>query len=251
VKPMSAWGVAVFSDDLAADVRDSFRELIGEGLSSTEATEKLLAQFASPALDPEEAPVFWIALASVQWKLGRLEERTQREALRLIESGQDLRRWQGSKNEAKRAAVLEKVRQQLLSPPPPAKRVPRVIKEANDWQVGEVIGLQLLSGNWALMRVIGHFEDKGGRFAVGEFLDWVGKEIPPAEIVTALDVKNKKGSTPPKISQVMFCAPRKKPDQARVRRLGIVSTPTQSPGGFMVLIWPKFEPLLEKVFGIE
>ena len=49
----------------------------------------------------------------------------------------------------------------------------------------------------------------------------------------------------------MFCAPRKKQDQARVRRLGVVSTPKQKAGGYMVLIWPKFEPLLEKVFGIK
>src|SRR5438105_1101139 len=153
---MSAWGVAVFSDDLAADVRDAYRERIGERLSPTQAVEKLLVQFASSVADQDEGPVFWIALASVQWKLGRLEEGTQREALRVIESGQDLLRWQGSKNQQKRAAVLEKVRQQLLSPPPPPKRVPRTIKEANDWQGGEVVGLRLHSGNWALMRVIGH-----------------------------------------------------------------------------------------------
>src|SRR5437868_6595712 len=156
---MSAWGVAVFSDDLAADVRDAYRALIGEGLSSTRAVEKLLVEFALSVADQDDGPVFWIALASTQWRLGRLEERTQREALRVIESGQDLRRWQGSKDQKKRAAVLEKVRQQLLSPPPPPKRVPRTIKEANDWQVGEVVGLRLLSGNWPLMRVIGHHVD--------------------------------------------------------------------------------------------
>jgi len=129
--------------------------------------------------------------------------------------------------------------------------VPRTIKEANDWQVGEVVGLRLLSGNWALMRVIGHHVDKGGRFAVGEFLDWVGTVIPAAERIAELEILNPPGTTPPKLSQVMFCAPRKKQDQARVRRLGVVSTPKQKAGGYMVLIWPKFEPLLEKVFGIK
>jgi hypothetical protein len=248
---MSAWGVAVFSNDLAADVRDAYRELIGEGLSSTLAVEKLLPQYASSVKDQDEKGVFWIALALTQWKLGRHEERTQQEALRVIESGQDLRRWQGSKSQQKRAVVLEKVRQQLLSPPPPPKRVPRTIKEANDWQVGEVVGLHLLSGNWALMRVIGHNVDKGGRYAVCEFLDWVGKEIPLAERLSELDIMNRSGSGPPKISQIMFCAPRKKQDQARVRRLGIVSAPSQKVGSFMVLIWPRFEALLEKVFGIK
>jgi hypothetical protein len=104
---MGAWGVAVFSDDLAADVRDDFRDLIGEGLSTTQAVEKLLASHASSANDEDEMAVFWIALALTQRKLGRLDERTKQEALRLIESGQDLRRWDASKDRQKRVAVLE------------------------------------------------------------------------------------------------------------------------------------------------
>src|SRR5437868_15010504 len=122
---MGTWGVAVFSDDLAADLRDDFRDLIGEGLSSTEAVEKLLASHASSVKDEDERPVFWIALALTQWKLGRLEERTKEEALRAIDSGEGLRRWDVPKDRKKRAAVLEKVRTQLLSPPPPPKRVSR------------------------------------------------------------------------------------------------------------------------------
>src|SRR3984885_9544113 len=78
---MGAWGVAVFSDDLAADVRDEFRDLIGEGLLSTEAVEKLLGEYASSVDDDNEISVFWIALALTQWKLGHLEERTKNEAL--------------------------------------------------------------------------------------------------------------------------------------------------------------------------
>jgi hypothetical protein len=35
-------GNSDFSDDTARDVRDEFRDLIGEGLSTEQATEKLL-----------------------------------------------------------------------------------------------------------------------------------------------------------------------------------------------------------------
>jgi len=31
------WGPGIFSDDLAADVREEFRDLIGEGLTAEEA----------------------------------------------------------------------------------------------------------------------------------------------------------------------------------------------------------------------
>ena len=37
---MGTWGTGLFSDDLAADVRDEFRDLIGEGLT-TEAAVNL------------------------------------------------------------------------------------------------------------------------------------------------------------------------------------------------------------------
>ena len=247
---MGTWGVAVFSDDLAADVRADFRDLIGEGLSSTQAIEKLLAMHASALKDDDERAVFWISLALSQWKLGRLEERTKQEALSLIASGQDLRRWDGSKDRKKRLAVLEQARKQLLQPQPPPKRVTRKIKAANDWQVGEVVGLRLQSGNWTLIRAIGHHSDKGGRFAVCELLDWIGKELPPENAVSELPIK-----LPPAphtaVAQFMLAEARKKQDQARLQRLDIVSTPTQKPGSFLVLAWPKLDRILEEWFGIK
>ncbi len=74
---MGAWGVAIFSDDLAADIRGDFRELIGDWLTPSEATDRLKAEYASSLDDPNEMPVFWIALALAQWKLGRLDEFTK------------------------------------------------------------------------------------------------------------------------------------------------------------------------------
>jgi hypothetical protein len=246
---MGAWGVAVFSDDLAADLRGEFRDLIGEGLSSSQAVDKLLGEYASSVEDDDEKSVFWIALASTQWRLGRLEERTKKEALRLIATGEDLKRWDDSTGRKKRAAVLEKVREQLLSPQPPAKRVPRTVKGANNWSVGELVGLQLKSGRWSLLRVIGHHEDKGGRHAVCELLDWVGDEFPSVEQVAKLPIKrepNMRG-----ISQFGFQDPIKSKDQARVKRLGIHSRPAQECGGYTFLVWPNVDRLLKEFFGLE
>ena len=246
---MGAWGVAVFSDDLAADLRDEFRILVGEGLSSTEAVDRLLNEYASSIADDDEKSVFWIALASSQWKLGRLEERTKNEALRLIGSGEDLRRWADPKDRKKRAAVLEKLREQLVSPQPAPKRVPRTVKSANDWSVGEVVGLQLKSGRWTLLRVIGHHEDKGGRYAVCELLDWVGEQFPSAEQIARTPIKreaNQRG-----ISQFGFEDPIKSKDQVRVQRLGISSRPGQRCGGYTFLVWPYMDKSLKDLFGLE
>jgi hypothetical protein len=38
---VGTWGPGIFSDDLAADVREDFRDLISQGLTPEEATERL------------------------------------------------------------------------------------------------------------------------------------------------------------------------------------------------------------------
>ena len=246
---MGAWGVAIFSDDLAADLKGDFTDLIGDGLSTASAVEKLIVQYRQSINDSDDGPVFWLALAAIQWKLGRLEDRTRREALRVIESGADLRRWGDVSNRRKRATVLARLREQLLSPAPRPKRVPKRIRSANDWVVGEVVGFQLQSGKWTMLRVIGHHSDKGGRFAVCELLDWTGTGAPSAELIGGLPVR--RGQSFGGTSQFLFQEPRKKKDQSRVARWGIASKVQQTAGGYTVFVWPHIDRMMKEVFGLE
>ena len=79
---MGTWGTGIFSDDNAADLRDDYRDFIGDGLSSPEATDRLLAEWGSSlSREPEYAATFWLALAVTQWKCGRLEDRVKARAL--------------------------------------------------------------------------------------------------------------------------------------------------------------------------
>ncbi|HVX15247.1 MAG TPA: hypothetical protein VHC22_28925 [Pirellulales bacterium] len=245
---MGTWGVGIFSDDLAADLRSEFRDLIGEGCSPRAAVDRLWDGYAS-SLDQDDRSVFWLALAAVQWKMGRLEARTKREALRAIENGSDLSRWDDARLKRRRATVLEKLRKQLHSPQPAAKVVRRRIKEANEWPVGEVVAFHLRSGKWTLMRVIGHHVDDGGRFAVCELLKWIGKEIPSRERILKLPVRYGRGAHG--VRQFLFQQPRKKQDRPRVLALGIVSSPSQECGGYNGLIWPFVDQLFAEFFGLR
>ncbi|MGA2255884.1 MAG: hypothetical protein ABSG53_14655 [Thermoguttaceae bacterium] len=249
LRHMGTWGVALFSDDLAADLRGDFRELIGDGLTASQAVEKLMGEFASSLDDDDEMPVFWLALAAVQWQLGRVEEGTKQNAIQIIDSGRDLQRWDVPSDRDKRAKVLNRLKVKLLSPPPLPKRVPRTVKSTNDWLVGEVIAFRLTSGNWTLMRVIGHHSDKGGRFAICELLDWVGDTIPSLEAIKGLSVRTE--ASPRGISQFFFQEPRKKKDIARVLRTGFNSDPSQKPGEYTGLVWPYTDRLLKDIFGVE
>jgi hypothetical protein len=246
---MGTWGVAIFSDDLAADLRSDFRDLIGDGLTPSQAVDRLLVDYASSLDDDDETPVFWLALAATQWRLGRVEQRTRKNALRVIESRSDLQRWDNAKDREKRARVLDDLRGKLLAPPPPPKHVPSRVRSANVWMVGEVIAFRLMSARWTLMRVIGHHTDKGGRSAICELLDWVDDRIPSREAVARLSVRIEQ--CPRAISQFLFQEPRKKKDKARILRIGLNSEPAQRPGGYTVLVWPCVDRQLKEIFGIE
>lgn len=37
---LGVWGPGIFSDDLACDLRDEYRELVADGLSGEEATDR-------------------------------------------------------------------------------------------------------------------------------------------------------------------------------------------------------------------
>jgi hypothetical protein len=119
---MGAWGTALFSDDTASDVRDDYRDHVGDGLSGPAATDRLLNEWRQTLSDPDEGPVFWLALAATQWKCGRLETRVLEKALEVIAGGSDLHRWQDNPRLLKkRQAVLVKLGEQLRSPPPPPR----------------------------------------------------------------------------------------------------------------------------------
>lgn len=220
---MGVWGTAIFADDTACDVRGDYRDLIGDGHSGPEATDLLLKEWAGQT-DKHEWAVFWLALAATQWKCGRLEERVREKALEVIESGSDLDRWEEQRLTQKRAIVLGKLKQQILSVQPPAKKIPKRFRNSCDWEIGEYIGYHLKSGRWIVFRVTGHHTDKGGVSPTLEILRFVGEEIPKEQQLNDLPVW--KWEDPPERSQLTLG--RSKEQELpfdRVKRLGIKGRP--------------------------
>jgi len=238
----------LYADDFAADLRADLRECFGDGLGSVEAVDKLMAEYASSLTDSDEEPVFWLVVADTGWKLGRLDDRARQRALEIIDDGRALARWPRGPERRKREKVLATLHNQLVGPPPIAKRVPRNVRSATEWGTGEVIGFRLASGRWTLIRVLGHHEDKGGRSAVCELLDWIGVSIPLAEEVERLPVRH--GSGPRGVSQFLFQEPRTKRDKLRIVRTDILSTPSQSSGGYSIFVWPYVDRQFAEVFGL-
>ena len=59
-------------------MRGLYREMLGDGRSGEAATDALLAEWSEVINDPEESSPFWLALADTQWRVGRLEDGSDR-----------------------------------------------------------------------------------------------------------------------------------------------------------------------------
>jgi hypothetical protein len=202
---MGASGTAIFSDDLACDVRAAYRDLLAQGHSGKHATKRLLDEFAQEIRDYDDGPVFWLALAKLQWEQGRLEERVKAKALKLIDSGVAVKRWTqravDSRDGKRRRHVLAKLRQQLCSPQPAPKKLrspsvflqepvakpikyPLVPKSTALLEPGQFWSIPLDSGRFACGRVIQLQIENGKRdrrsFLAG-LMDWWGRKPPTAD----------------------------------------------------------------------
>lgn len=178
---MGTFGTAIFSNDLACDIRDEFKELIGEGLTPEQATNGLIISNADSLNDPDEASVFWLALAAIQWKTGRLLDSVKEKAIRIIDDGTDLERWElegDKKLVVQREKQVQKLKEQLLSPQPIAKKIGKPYKHFTPFEVGDVVSYAHSSGNFALMRIIGLSVDNGGCRPNCELLNFFEKNVP-------------------------------------------------------------------------
>jgi hypothetical protein len=154
-------------------VKESFCTAIGDGVSPQQATKRLVSEYRGD-LDDDELPVFWITLAHTQWKLGRVIPFVNKKAIKLIQSGADLERWNPS-DRKKRSAVLRKILSEISSEPPSPKKLKATFRDDCDWRVGEIIGYELKSGTRVLFRVCGHRKESGERSPIVEILKWIGK----------------------------------------------------------------------------
>ena len=74
---MGAWGAALFADDDAADLRGDYRTYLADAQSDAGATDRAASNYGASLDRPGETTAFWLALASIQWRMGRLDPRVK------------------------------------------------------------------------------------------------------------------------------------------------------------------------------
>lgn len=205
---MGAWGPGIFSDDLAADVRDEWREAILGGADAAHASESLIGRYREESGEP----VFWIALAAAQMETGRLQPDVRDRALALIDGGAALDPWEGAGARARRERVLRRLAQRLRGPQPAPKtlRGPRPGPHPGV-EEGDVVRLwNAARSRSALFAVTGLHEYRRQRWPTLLGLYWDGGAIPDAAGLAALpylssvDPSAFEGDEPPEHLGVAF-----------------------------------------------
>lgn len=255
---MGAWGTAIFSDDLASDIKEEFRLKIGLGKSVELAVQELKDEHKEELEDDEENIVFWLALASTQWKLGRLQEEVKSKAINIIEDGTDLKRW--SEEEAdykKRGKVLEKLKQQLLSKQPEAKKIAVPFIAGTRMEVGDLIKYKHQNGKFAIFRVLRIKQDhRGDRYPQVEFLNYFVEETPDLEISESLIRKSEPSIDSDfdavKPSGTYYIGSSGKRDSEpwnRLEKIGTQTKPsTEFTGSISLVWWKNLDDFISKLF---
>jgi len=193
---MGAWSPALFADDDAADLRADYRAYLADAQSDAEATD-LAARNYDASLDrPGETTAFWLALASIQWRMGRLDPRVKSVCLAIIDNGIDLEKWADSPDRGQRASVLAKLRAMISSPLPPANPMPKPLPvQLPGWAFGEVVGYRMANGRYALLHALNYraWSMQAVRAPVVSILSWFSESVPDQETIDRLTYINHDG----------------------------------------------------------
>ena len=133
-------------DDVAGDVAAKYVEMLTCESDSDKVLDNITKYFCSEVDDQDDAPLFWISLANVQWNYGRLDEATKEKALFHIKCGLDNENGQnewiyrvGGKT------ILEKVLVKLTSEQPDCKTIRKKKKYICPWKNGDVYAYKMNS----------------------------------------------------------------------------------------------------------
>jgi len=111
---MKTWGVGIFDNEQALNIRRDFEVLVAQGQSVFAAADKLIEKYAD-----QNSAVMYLALASLQLDHDVIHPKIKKRALTAIISGQAAEAWEetGTAVFENRKAVLQELRRRLLASP--------------------------------------------------------------------------------------------------------------------------------------
>ena len=139
---MGVWGVGIYSNDTAQDVKELCNDVYSF-LSIEDANRVILEEFneiASATVVDNDYVSFWYAWSDWLWTHGVLNEDIKKKALELLSTFDDTANWKEHSGQVdkKRKAVLLKLRKKLEMPQP-SKRIPKQKLAKPKHKIGDII----------------------------------------------------------------------------------------------------------------
>lgn len=153
---MGTWGYGIIKDDTVADVISFVTERLkaGDGLDLALAKSKV--EFSDLNNDEDDGPLFWLALAHLQWKYGKVDTQTLERVRSDIENERGLARWRDTaKDFARRKEVLTKFLAQLESPNPRISALPKMVFRKAPFKKGDCLSVLLPDSRYTAALVLG------------------------------------------------------------------------------------------------
>ena len=180
---MGSWGYGVRQDDFASDVIGEFEDVLTAGKSVAEATAAVMSRFSSALEDPQDGPLFWLALAGVQWTYGALDPTVFARVRGDLAAGRSLLAWEEDpRGLTRRRAALEKFIAKLEVPKARASRAKTIVR-APKFEVGQCLSIHRFNGEYgaAIVLAADHAIAEHGRNLVG-ILDYSSDTSPTMDL---------------------------------------------------------------------
>ena len=127
---MGTWGVELFQNDVALEVRDLYIKKLQVGKSNAEAFNEMLTELSDMVADPDDQIDFWFAIASLMYDYGRLTPDVKNKALDIINQKNDEERWDDN-DKKKRNHVIESLKDKLITPQPDEVKIKVAMGNSN------------------------------------------------------------------------------------------------------------------------
>lgn len=222
---MGAWSTRIFDNDLSMDIITEYRTLLGYGITPDTVYDKITGRYAKDYIGKDDEDDYWLAIAYFQWKNGILKDDVKENAIRCIDDGKYLDRWEesGKKVYEKRKKVLEEFRYNLINIQNPEKKkfpkCPAYLRLKTPFRIGDIILYRLLKpltgsgtedynvsrdysekvcGKYFLLKVVDIEKNPVSdlcpeldytSYAVLMLYDWVGDSKPDMETINKIPFK--------------------------------------------------------------
>jgi len=179
-------GPSILSNDLAADLRDEWKEYLGEGHTPESISEKLILWADDEGIfnDEEEEYDYWLSFALIQWNTGRLQANVKEKALSLLNDQTfnkiESERWFEKSDLKKRRINLQKVKEKLEGIQPKAKKIAKPFYRKSILKTGDIITIKLSNSKYCILEII-RVENGKDVFPRGILYDYYSEKKPDFE----------------------------------------------------------------------